>query len=65
MTDDQDEVGADLPATAHDGAASRAPDLSLPAAWLGGGPSEPGLVCGLKLPRFRGVVVGWVITVLR
>ena len=43
--DDQDGVGADLPASAHDGAASRAPDLPLPTARLGGGPSEPGLVC--------------------
>jgi hypothetical protein len=42
--DGQDGSGADLPAPAHDGSASGAPDLSIPAAGDGDHPSEPGLV---------------------
>ena len=43
--DDRVGSGANLPASSHDDPASARSDPSLAAAWLGGGLSEPGLVC--------------------
>ena len=47
--DDQDGVGADLPAPEDERAASAAQDLSVSAAVSDHRPAEPGLVCGCDL----------------